>query len=904
MTEGIAPLSNSTSLGRQDAPEIVQWDGSPPFDIDDADGRLFMLDRSFAGAISVTFSKPMDLSVRGTVSLEGERLDYIFKSVSLFRTMDMLVIPLFGLLSEYDTDYSVQIEGFTDTDGVAIIPAAVTVHTKPQPEPDPRYADHDQIALRAAEEGIVLLENRAAVLPLPAGQLNVFGQALIGFRTSIVGAGKINPRYTIGFCDAVRHSEGFSLNEELVEFYRRNGNATPERETLERARAASDIGIVILSRASGENMDNSSDKGEFELRDDEDALIAAIAQEFDRTIVLLNTPYPINTSFMERHDVHGLVLAGVGGMLAGPALVHVLDGSVNPSGKLPDTWVNRLIDIPAHRNFYDCADGKPRYGADDDVWIDTVYEEGIYIGYRYFSTFGVDVAYPFGHGMSYTTFDLKVERVDSPATCAQLKQMKATITVTNKGDVPGREVVQLYVSKPQSYGLEQPALELVGYVKTRLLARDESERITIPIPERNLASFDETTASFTAPAGEYALHVGNSVTNTVEAARFILDVPHVVRQDRHRMLPVAPISVLSSSNPRGTYPTGSQSGVKSHAFGFTPEREAAAPVISPRTTNTPVPTFIEVRQDPSRVHDFVAGLTVEQCARMVVCAKNGWGMEGTGVAGIAAQPEGLDIPLFQVADGNSGVNVNTPNIGMPTTVVLASTFDRDLVREVGRVIGEEAREQGVNGVLAPALNLHRHPLNGRHPEYFSEDPLLTGTLAGAFAAGLESTGVGACYKHIAGNNAESSRKRNQSIIPERALRELYLAAFEYALAAHHPAAIMTSYNAINGLHTAADTELIDGVFRGEFDFDGMVMTDWNAYDTVDVVDMLLGGMNWLTPGSDDDTYTRPLVAAVRSGRLPEGRLRESAAHLLGAIAKLTGADAPTNTLAAFGERIS
>lgn len=224
-------------------------------------------------------------------------------------------------------------------------------------------------------------------------------------------------------------------------------------------------------------------------------------------------------------------------------------------------------------------------------------------------------------------------------------------------------------------------------------------------------------------------------------------------------------------------------------------------------------------------------------------------------------------------------------------MVLASTFDRDLAEQVGRVIGEEARAFDVDVILAPAFNLHRHPLNGRHPEYFSEDPLLSGVLAGHFARGLESTGVGACYKHVVANNAESSRKRNQSVIDERSLRELYLKTFEIAMDVHQPYTIMTAYNAVNGLHTATDPELIEGVFREEFGFTGLVMTDWNSYDTCDVVDMIAGGNNWLTPGGPDDTHTGRLEKAVTSGRLPEARLREGTTFLIRTIARLKAARA-------------
>lgn len=873
--------------GPQDPPILLQQDPVLEYDVDDVDGRLFMLDRDFGGAVTVTFSKPMDPSTRGVITLDGEPAPYALKQVAEAMGLWMLAVKVFGRLVEYGTEHRLHLEGFTDTDGNVMAPTDVTIRTRPRRGPEPAFAEHEEVARRVAEEGIVLLENRQDTLPLAGGPLNIFGHALHAFRTTVVGAGKINARYVVGLREAVRSSDRFSLNEELASFYQTAGDGVPDPGMLARAKAASDLGIVVLTRASGENMDNSSEAGEYRLTEDEDRLIAAVSATFARSVVVLNTPYPIDTSFVDRHGVDALVLAGVAGMLAGPALLRVLEGTVNPSGRLPDTWAKAYEDIPASRNFYDCAGGKPRYTAGDEVWIDTVYEEGIYVGYRYFTTFGVEVAYPFGHGLSYTTSRVEPGAVSSPWTARGLDALEVGATVTNTGGVAGREVVQVYVSKPDG-DLEQPALELADFAKTPALAPGESTTVVFSIPPVALTSYDERSAAFIAAAGEYVVRVGTSVADTVEAGRFTLGNPVVVRQAAHRMLPVDPVTVLSKHDRHGTFPRGLRSGVKEGASGFEPARPIAAPPPAPEPVvpqDAPV-AFADVQADPGRAADLVAALSVEECARLTVCAQDGWGMEGTGVAGILAGLDGRDIPRFQVADGNSGVNVYTPNIGMPTTVVLASTFDRELAHEVGRVIGEEARAFEVNVILAPALNLHRHPLNGRHPEYFSEDPLLAGSMAGAYAEGLESTGVGACYKHVAANNAEASRKRNQSIIPERALRELYLRTFEVAMRTYRPRTIMTGYNAVNGRHTAADPELIDGVFGEEFGFDGMVMTDWGSYDTCDVVDMVLGGNTWITPGSGDDTYTRPIVEAVASGILPEARLRQNTTRLVRTLAQL------------------
>ncbi len=282
-----------------------------------------------------------------------------------------------------------------------------------------------------------------------------------------------------------------------------------------------------------------------------------------------------------------------------------------------------------------------------------------------------------------------------------------------------------------------------------------------------------------------------------------------------------------------------------------------------------------------------AQMTVEELARVSVCASAGWGMEGVGEAGSVFSPEGYGLPRFPVADGNSGVNLNIRNIGMPSGATLCVSFDRELCREVGRVIGQEAKALGIPMILAPALNLHRNPLNGRQPEYFSEDPYLAGTLAGAYAQGLESAGTASCMKHFIANNAESSRKRNQSVISERAIRELYLRAFEYAMEAHMPASVMTAYNAVNGCPTAADPDLLLGILREELGFEGFVMTDWTTYDTVDVAAMAGAGNCWITPGSLDDTYTAPIVEGVKNGSIELERLQDNVASMIKVLAKFS-----------------
>jgi len=370
------------------------------------------------------------------------------------------------------------------------------------------------------------------------------------------------------------------------------------------------------------------------------------------------------------------------------------------------------------------------------------------------------------------------------------------------------------------------------------------------------------------------------------AGSFIVSNEVVIKLVKNRLQPNVPIKTLTKHDPSGSWPKGEFSGVVDGASGIQPARlnkpRNALPMPAP---DTPV-SFNQVLDNPNLLCDFVAQLDVQALCRLTVCAKAGWNMSGTGISGYLAIPENTDICSFQVADGNSGIRVDPKNTGFPATAVFCASFNKALMYEIGQVLGKEAIERDVDLVTAPGMNMHRNPLGGRNIEYFSEDPYLTGVMAGHFVAGIEDTGVGAGYKHVLGNECETSRKRNQSIMTERALREIYFRAFELAIEVCNPVSVMTAYNAVNGVHTAADAELIHGLLREENDFKGCVMTDWNSYDSCDLVDIVLGGNNWLTPGSLDDTHTKPLIDAFKSGRLPIAVLQESVAYLLYTVVAL------------------
>lgn len=849
---------------------MLVWDLSKPlpYDFNDPDSQFSMFSRRLSGYFLLPFSKQM-VPGYGTAEINGKPVPCTVQPVYLGGDETWWFgVKLGGCLHDYNAKVSVKVSGFRDTDGNEMIPAVFEVETPKKVLPDPVDQAHDAVALQAAQDGIVLLKNENTALPLTGGgTLNFFGSGIYEFRLCAFGAGKILPRYAVGLLEAARNESGWHINRELAEFYAQGENKLPDEDMLERACQQSDTAIVVITRAAGENADSCTDPGEYYLTKAEDDLLAALRKKFRKLIVLLNVGYPISTAFSDKVDA--LVYNGFGGMLAGPALMDVLTGRVNPSGKLPDTWSENYNSIPSAKNFYDCAGGKHRIVSDDKIWLNTVYQEDIFMGYRYFESVpdADRSGYPFGYGLSYTSFSIHINNCTFDGNVLYVRA-----SVQNTGASAGREVVQLYLSKPQGK-LEQPARELIGFQKTAMLAPGESQFISLSIPLRRMTSYDEDLAAYVAVPGTYTVFLGGNVRDAKAAGSFVLTEQQIVQQVKSRMKPNLPLDTPS--------------GVLENASGITPERknvEHFSHSLLPKPKRTL--SFRDVLMDESLLSEFVGGMDVKALARIAICADHGWGMEGRGEAGRLSLVDGLELPAFIVADGNSGVNLQDRNIGMPSGATLCASFDCELMEAVGRVIGEEAKALGIHLILAPGMNLHRNPLCGRQPEYFSEDPFLAGSMAGHYCRGLESTGIGGCYKHFAANNAESGRKRNQSIISERALRELYLRAFAYAMEEYEPVSVMTAYNAINGLFTSCDPELIQGVLFEEWGFRGFVMTDWTSYDSADVVEMAAAGNCWITPGSQDDTFTRQLEDAVADGRLSLEQLQENVLRIIRVLVKL------------------
>ena len=832
------------------------------YDFNDPDDQYVMFDRALSGMLLLRFSVPMN-TARGTVTMDGAPVPHIVKAVRVGSdTVWFLGLRLAEFLYGYGLSRTLLFSGFYAADGTPFADLMLQVSTPEKPVPTPVFAEHEAVALEAAREGIVLLQNEHDALPYRGKVLNLFGDLFL-FRTGAIGAGKIHPRHTMGLLEAAENEPSFTLNPELISFYRRGESSVPDAALLARARAQSDTAFFVLSRLSGENADNHSGRGEYRLTEAEEALLKALSDSFLHVIVILNVGYPVELTAFFNHHVDALLYTGFGGMLAGQAIMDVIAGRISPSGKLPFSWYKTYIDVPTANDFYDAANGR-RVLSGDPIWLNTVYREGIFVGYRA----GIEKpVFPFGHGQSYTTFSHRIETFSFDG-----KTLTVSVAVTNTGSVCGKEVAALYVSKP-SERLPQPPRELIAFAKTDALRPNESQTLVLTVPKARLCSFDESASAYALEVGEYRFFLGGSAKDAIPSGSMILS---------HEVLRAAPRRVLPNVEI-----TKTASGILTGAAYFSAPKagsEAFPHETLPSSKKTL--TYQDIKSDPTLLEPFIGSLDPKMLARICVCASHGWDMDGRGEAGRLFRPDGLDLPEFVVADGNSGVNLNEPNIGFPSGVTLCASWNTTLMQSVGRVIGEEAKRLGIHMILAPGMNLLRNPLCGRNPEYFSEDPLLAGRMAGFYCKGLESTGVGGCYKHFLCNNAESGRKRNQSIVPVRALRELYLAAFAYAMEVHEPAAVMTAYNALNGRFTSCDPELIEGLLFEELGFSGFVMTDWTSYDTADVVEMARAGNCWITPGSTDDAFTRPLVDAVASGRLLLGQLQQNALRIVRTLLRL------------------
>lgn len=707
---------------------------------------------------------------------------------------------------------------------------------------------HISLSRKAATEGMVLLKNENAALPLKKGEkIALFGKATIEYIKGGGGSGDVHTPY---ICNIF---EGFSDKDvqiymPLVDFYKEyvkkesvniptqaQINATwdivnamefctkrddmtydtfasmhvPEAkvpdEFIEAAAKNADTAVITISRFSAEGVDRRPRGGDYYLSDLEKDLIDKAGKLFKKVIIVINSGATIDCEyFAENESVDAVLFTWQGGLEGGSAIADILTGDVNPSGKLADTIAKSYDCFPCKEDFWECFDH-----------LD--YSDDIYVGYRYFETIpgGKEmVRYPFGFGLSYTSFD-----VTNKVCLENDGKILAIAEVKNTGAAAGREVVQVYFSAPQGK-LGKPARVLAAYKKTKLLQPNEKEILVMSFDINAMASFDDLgkiqKSAYVLEKGTYKFYIGTDVRSAEKVAfEYEIKKDAVTEQLKDWCKPFKLEKRMLSDGTFEKLPTGEESYfyAKNEPTGATaPEKEVM---------------FDKVGEEIS-IDEFVSQFTLEELMDFV------GGHAPTGVAntGCFGGLKRLGVPPVPTADGPAGLRLE-PETGISTTAwpcatLLACTWDEDLISEVGAAGGAEVRENNLGVWLTPALNIHRDPLCGRNFEYYSEDPLVAGKSAAAAIRGIQSKKVAVSMKHFACNNKEANRMGCDSRISERALREIYLKGFEIAVKEGDPWTVMSSYNLINGQHTSESYELLTGILRNEWGFKGMVTTDWGV----------------------------------------------------------------------------
>lgn len=716
-----------------------------------------------------------------------------------------------------------------------------------------------EMCRRTAAEGAVLLKNEKETLPIKKGEtISVFGRCQFDtYRSGTGSGGAVNVPYAVSLIEGLKNCEEISLNDSLTAIYeewinknpfdRGNGGWASEpwnqeemvitEEIVNNAAQCSGKAIYVIGRTAGEDKDYVNEPGSFLLTDIELENLRILTGSFEKVAVLMNVSNVIDMSWIENPAFAGHVTAVLylwqGGMETGNAAADLLCGKIIPSGKLTDTIAKKLEDYPAWENFGD--------------FFQNIYEEDIYVGYRYFETFCPEkVLYEFGYGLSYTNFSIK----GTAACCGQ--RICITAKVKNIGNYSGKEVVQVYVEAPQG-ALGKPYRELKAFAKTRELLPGEAQQLILEIPIECLASYDDSGATgnrscYVLEKGLYRFYIGNSV-RTKKLLRvdneegYFVSKPVVVRKLQEALAPSRKFERIKPKwNPLKERYDSEREEVPLRTVNLEERIKNNLPKEIPVTGNLGI-RLSDVKVGKSSLRDFVGQMTEKELATIV----RGEGMCSPKVtAGTAAAFGGVSdalyrygIPAACCADGPSGIRMETgeKSTQLPIGTLLACTFNVPLIEELYEFEGKELTINQIDTLLGPGINIHRHPLNGRNFEYFSEDPYVTGCFAAAVVRGVKKGGSTATVKHFAANNQENQRYTVDAVVSERALREIYLKAFEMAVKEGKAVSIMTSFNLINGHYSSSNYDLNTWILRNEWEFRGIVMTDWWA----EMNDPVMGG---------------------------------------------------------------
>ena len=688
--------------------------------------------------------------------------------------------------------------------------------------------DFKKLCRKVAAESCVLLKNDN-ILPLKNEKISLFGRCQTNyFYVGYGSGGDVKAPYKVSLLEGLKNNN-FNLNEELVEVYRNWIKKNPpfdgywggwpmcydemplkEKDVIKYA-SNSEVAIYVIGRSSGEDRENKLEKGSLYLTSIEEKNISLISRHFKKVVVLINAGSVIDMSFVEKYNIGAVMYVWQGGQESGNGIADVLNGTVNPSGKLSDT-IAPIIDYPSTKNF------------GDKVFNN--YEEDIYVGYRAFETFNnlkEKVLYPFGYGLSYTSFEF------NNINCNYNDFVTISVDVKNIGSLAGKEVVQLYVSSPNGL-LGKPSRVLVGYQKTKLLNTNEIQTLEFKVNKYDFASFDDSGVtgfknSYVIEQGDYKFYLGNDVRSAKEVFNLHLDF-EVIKTVEEICAPNETFKRLVNSNGEMSYedvPTKTIS-LKDKILDRLPK--------TIEYKGDQGYKLVDVKNGVITLEEFVSQLSDDELETLTR-----GGLEGMysprGVAGNAGVFGGTSssliekgIPAICTNDGPSGIRLQAHSTLLPIGIALACTFDNELVEELLYNLSLEMVERKSHTLLAPGMNIHRNPLCGRNFEYFSEDPYLSGKIGASYIRGVQKTGIFATPKHFCCNNQETKRLVHDSRVSCRALREIYWKGFEIALKEAKPQCLMMSYNKVNGVYSYYNYDLGTTLLKDEWNFEGVIMTDW------------------------------------------------------------------------------
>ena len=757
------------------------------------------------------------------------------------------------------------------------------------------------LARQAVAEGCVLLENEGQALPLRDGErVAVFGRMAFHYYKSGLGSGGlVNTRYVVGILDALKECEGVHLDEKLMGIYEDWIKENPydegqgwgrvpwcqkemdvTEEMLDCARR-NDVSLVVIGRTAGEDQDNNAKAGSYCLTETEEDMIRRVCEVSERTVVVLNVGNIIDMSWVEKYRPQAVLYVWQGGQEGGNGVADVLTGKVCACGKLTDTIAADIKDYPSTENF-----GDP---------FKNYYKEDIYIGYRYFETFARDkVLYPFGYGLSYTTFEMKAEVLKNTGD-----KITVSATVANTGEVKGKEVVQVYVKVPQGK-LGNPARKLIGFAKTKELEPGEQEEVCIVIPKYDMASYDDSGVTghkscYVLEEGTYEIFVGSDVRSAVSVGCYEEEF-RVIEELEEAYAPVEKFqrmkAVLLSD---GTYQAVTED-VPIRTIDPQERRANEMPETYVYTGDKGY-KLVDVLDKKVSMEEFVAQISEEDLIAMFrgegMCSPKVTAGTAAAFGGVTDGLIALGIPVGCCSDGPSGIRMDcgTKAFSMPNGTSLGCTFNVELVGALYEMTGKELRLNKIDSLLGPGMNIHRNPLNGRNFEYISEDPILTGRICAAQVKAMAKSGIGSTIKHFCGNNQEVGRSTSDSVISERALREIYLKGFEIAVKEGGARSVMTTYGSVNGLWTAGSYDLCTTILRKEWGFDGIVMTDWWAKSNykghqaeVPVKAPMVAAQNdiyMVVSDAKSNPENDDVEEMLHAGKITLGELQRNAANILG-----------------------